>query len=391
LVSCASRTRDLTRVTDADGDLYGKEYWFSHQTKDFGYPSIIERARMDLVERCPYWLRTVLQFRLPPARVLELGSGPGGLLALLSWAGFDAIGLELSPWVVERVAESFGVDVRRGPVEDQDFASESFSVIAMMDVLEHLPDPVATVGRCMELLRPDGVLIVQTPRYPRGTTHQELVEGGSPFLQHLQHEEHLFLFNEASVEALMRKLGATEVAFEPAVYPHYDMYLTAAKSRLVRQTPEAVDTALAATPSGRLVRALLDAVDQVHSFEVVRARLQSEVVLLGQAASEREQLLVEADGELKKLHARVAELESQRETFETAARERLEVLVRAGAELDLAVAAREQVGERIRILERTAAVRQAALDESEASRRALAAEIERLRLDLAAVGPERLR
>ena len=44
-----------------------------------------------------------------------------------------------------------------GPVEDQQIEPGSLDVIALMDVFEHLPDPVSTMRHCLRLLRPDGI------------------------------------------------------------------------------------------------------------------------------------------------------------------------------------------------------------------------------------------
>ena len=90
-----------TLVTDSDEDFYGRSYWFAHQEENLGLPNISVRSRSDLPERCTHWLGTVLKYKLPPGKVLELGSAHGGFVALLRWAGFDTTGLELSPWVAD--------------------------------------------------------------------------------------------------------------------------------------------------------------------------------------------------------------------------------------------------------------------------------------------------
>ncbi len=73
--------------------------------------------------------------------------------------------VEMSPWVVEFGQKTFGVPISVGPVEDLDIAPGSLDVIALMDVLEHLPDPAATMAHCLKLLKPDGLLLIQTPQF----------------------------------------------------------------------------------------------------------------------------------------------------------------------------------------------------------------------------------
>src|SRR5262245_14072418 len=83
LVSQVGMVDEGCLVQDDESDFYGKNYWLGHMANDLGLPNIRERARLDLPERCLYWLRHLLSFRLPPARVLELGAAHGGFVALL--------------------------------------------------------------------------------------------------------------------------------------------------------------------------------------------------------------------------------------------------------------------------------------------------------------------
>ena len=77
---------DPTHVDDS-GELYSKDYYLKHLPESYGFPSLYERARLDLTDRVPYWLRTLLKYRVPPASVLELGSAHGGFIAFLRAAG----------------------------------------------------------------------------------------------------------------------------------------------------------------------------------------------------------------------------------------------------------------------------------------------------------------
>src|SRR5579871_1800924 len=87
-------------------DLYGESYWTERQTEHHHLPDIRERARLDLPERCTHWLARLLAVRLPPARVLEVGCGHGGFVALLGWSGYNATGTELSPTAVQFAKEA---------------------------------------------------------------------------------------------------------------------------------------------------------------------------------------------------------------------------------------------------------------------------------------------
>lgn len=254
------------RVSKDETDFYGRDYWFSHQEKDLGFPNIVVRARNDLSERCLHWLRTLLKYKTPPARALELGSAHGGFVALLDGAGFNATGLELSPWVAEFARRTFGISQLVGPVEDQAIAPGSLDVVALMDVLEHLPDPAQTMRHCLSLLEPSGVLLVQTPRLPEGKTYQEMVKDRDPFLEQLKSNEHLYLFSQKSIRELFRRLGAPYLTFEPAYFDYYDMFFIGARTPPETRLPEQTARALEASPKGRLVQALLDSNQQLRNL-----------------------------------------------------------------------------------------------------------------------------
>lgn len=250
---------DLT-VTHDQGELYSRDYWLRRQSEKHGLPSLESRTRTDLPERCVHWLNLLLRRRLPPARVLEIGCAHGGYVALMRWAGYDASGTEMSPFIVNYAKETFGVPVQAGRIEELAFASQSLDVIILNDVIEHLPDPVGTLGTCARLLKPDGFFIIQTPEYKEHLSYEDVLSSGDKFIEHMRgkNDEHLYLFSRRSAGRLFAQLGFPVVAFENPIFS-YDLFFTASRQPLPTHPDEAVAAALAAQPpTGRLVLALLD-------------------------------------------------------------------------------------------------------------------------------------
>ncbi len=247
-------------IANGTGDpaaFYGKEYWLDNQ-REQGRPDIAGRARSDLFERCLHWLGAVLKYELPPGRSLELGSSHGGFVALLRQAGFDSHGLELSPWVVDFARQTFGVPMLLGPVEDQPIPPGSLDFIVLMDVLEHLPNPVGTMRHCLSLLKPDGALFIQTPCFRPGQSLADLEKAGDPFLSLLLPQEHLFLFSETSAARLFKELGAPSVRFEPAFFSQYDMFLVVSRVPLEAHPWPDIERWLESAPERRILLSLLD-------------------------------------------------------------------------------------------------------------------------------------
>ena len=97
-----------------------------------------------------------------PPLVLDVGCGVGLLLDEARRRGWRTQGVELSDWGVRR-ARHLGLDVFQGTLEEAGFAPNSYDAVFMIDVLEHLADPVRTLARVAQVLRPGGVLCLVTP------------------------------------------------------------------------------------------------------------------------------------------------------------------------------------------------------------------------------------
>lgn len=249
-----------------DEAYYGRNYWLAHQETDLGQPNIINRARTDFTDRIPYWLNGVLKYCLPPASTLEIGSAHGAFVAALRQAGFDASGLELSPWMVDFSKQSFDVPIRVGPLEQQNLAPGTLDLIILLDVVEHLPDPVTTLRHVFDLLKPDGKLLIQMPAYPAPCSYSELLERQDPFLNMLIPGEHLFLYSPAAWVEFLRRMGVHQVVFEPALFK-YDLFAIAAKTPFVPHAPQEIDAILTQESRGRMALALLDLHAQSRKYE----------------------------------------------------------------------------------------------------------------------------
>ena len=97
------------------------------------------------------------------ARLLEVGSGLGHLVAQLE-DGFQTVGLDLNHWAVTR---SRSVAMRSGlttaSAQALPFADESFGVVVIKHIVEHLPDPARALREIGRVTAPGGILILATP------------------------------------------------------------------------------------------------------------------------------------------------------------------------------------------------------------------------------------
>lgn len=101
----------------------------------------------------------------PPASVVDLGCGTGTLSVLLAEQGYDVRGVDISAPMVEAArakAATAGLDVTftQGDAARPPYSPGSCDVVLSRHVLWAVPDPSAALDRWMDLLRPDGRLVL---------------------------------------------------------------------------------------------------------------------------------------------------------------------------------------------------------------------------------------
>jgi SAM-dependent methyltransferase len=97
----------------------------------------------------------------PGARLLDVGCGNGGFLAMMGERGWETVGIDPDAKAVDAAVRR-GLDVRQGDLEGLGDC-EPFDAITLNHVIEHVYDPVAELTRARALLRPGGVLWLASP------------------------------------------------------------------------------------------------------------------------------------------------------------------------------------------------------------------------------------
>jgi len=145
--------------------------------------------------------------------LLEIGCGAGTFLKQMTEIGWKCWGADVSPLVVERARKN----VPQATILQSSFEElspkETFDMIMMSNVLEHLPDPVSAVRKCFELLAPGGKLIIILPNID---SFEAKLFGR--YWIGLDIPRHMVHFREHVILRLLKTIGFSVVKIRPAMF-----------------------------------------------------------------------------------------------------------------------------------------------------------------------------
>ena len=152
-------------------------------------------------------LDSIASYHLPGRRLLELGAHVGLFLDEAARHGWEATGFEPSAWAVEEGRRRFGVDLRPGAVEDVPAAAGPAASVVLLDVLEHVVDPVAALGRLRDVVHAEGLLTLTTINV--AGAHARVRKDDWPWFI----RPHLHYFSPETLDATLRKARFRPVEF----------------------------------------------------------------------------------------------------------------------------------------------------------------------------------
>ncbi len=142
------------------------------------------------------WVLQVLRQNCPAngwGSILDVGCGDGLLFDRLMEFG-DVEGIETSREIVDPANPQFQ-KIHIGPFDDSFRPGKQYSLILLLDVLEHIPDPGAALRRCESLLKPGGSLVVTVPAFNVVWTNHDVLN------------HHMTRYRRATLLPLLQKAG----------------------------------------------------------------------------------------------------------------------------------------------------------------------------------------
>ncbi len=134
-------------------------------------------------------------------KFLDIGSALGLLLNYVKAKGWEPVGVEICKESAEYARKNFGVKIHNKTLEQTGFKSNTFEIVHMSHVIEHVPSPQDTIVEIYRILKPGGYLIITTPR----------VDSFQAWLfketWRSYHRDHIYIFSKKTLKGMLLKAG----------------------------------------------------------------------------------------------------------------------------------------------------------------------------------------
>ena len=135
---------------------------------------------------------------------LDIGCSFAGLLESAA-KYYTPFGIEISDYAFEHIPEQLKKNIHHGTLYDHKFKNNFFSVITMIELIEHLADPVYAISQCFDLLHEGGLLVIQTANM-NGKQAKDLGGNYEYFMP-----GHLSYFTAENLTSLLKRTGFGKV------------------------------------------------------------------------------------------------------------------------------------------------------------------------------------
>ena len=132
--------------------------------------------------------------------ILDIGCATGSLLKSLRSRLWRVTGVEISP-AAEYAINKYGLDIRKIPLEENNFSDNSFDVVLTSHLIEHLNDPRSFLEETHRILKENGSIFITTPNISGFQARLFAGKWRSAIF------DHLYLFSAHTLKKLLKSTG----------------------------------------------------------------------------------------------------------------------------------------------------------------------------------------
>jgi len=192
------------RAKDAESNYFGDaEVFFNEARLIFKGKKTHHRDK-----NYEYELRVIKKFK-PKGKFLDIGTNMGFFLRKAKEFGYDVQGVEPSPSLSKIASEQFNLNIKNSFFEQAGFPPKYFDVITMIDVFEHVTNPIELLKNAFSVLSDDGILCIKVPN---GNYNVLKLKLARLFGKESRHDifnsyEHVAHYTPATIKKILHKAG----------------------------------------------------------------------------------------------------------------------------------------------------------------------------------------
>lgn len=158
----------------------------------------LERSTKKTLKR----IEKILKKPLSQLKLLDVGCSNGAFIFVAGKMGVECEGIEPAKEAALS-AQKFGLRVHHGYLGDVDLPSESYDIITIFEVIEHVKDPVDLMRKAYNLLSKNGIMVIRTANTNSWTVG--ILKGLWHYFSIRKHGGHISFFNKKSMAVLAKK------------------------------------------------------------------------------------------------------------------------------------------------------------------------------------------
>lgn len=172
---------DVEHLGSLDAYYESSDY-ISHRRKPYSNISLLYAWARGFMLKYKYVL--LKKYLKQKSSVLDIGCGTGAFLDFMKNKGFEVLGVESN-----KKARNICVESKlQVNATEEGLVSNSFDMISLWHVLEHLPEPEERLAAYRDLLKPGGLLVIAVPNFEsHDRTHYQQDWAALDVPRHLWH------------------------------------------------------------------------------------------------------------------------------------------------------------------------------------------------------------
>jgi len=147
-------------------------------------------------------VKYVEKFQPGLGKLLDVGCATGRFLIVARSSGWEVMGLEIIDKAAQIGRDHFQLNIISSQLERTHLPENSFDVVTLWDVLEHMPSPRKAFEKIISLLRPGGYVFFSIPNldsFDRKLFGDDWIGWDPP--------RHFYLFNQTTIRRLLDETG----------------------------------------------------------------------------------------------------------------------------------------------------------------------------------------